>query len=530
MKHFLKNKGKRLTATVLSAVMCLMALPMSAFAFTAEEGKSVEAYYGSYYLGSDGEYYRSADYDFIAYDSNGNTSLHAHDGGGKRAKLMIRDGSGERQLMCIESGVDYNAGGSYESTSGKNSSYFQNLPVSAQYGIMLTSLYGWQPGMTAPIGGTNEDDFSIATQTIMWEYQQQLRISPTTLQANSYGVRGDTYFSMIQGRPAEQCYNWILEQMKTHSTVPSFASNQAGSAQTYTLKYNQAQDNYSLTLTDTNNLLTDIHFTSDKGIIVTRNGNEYTFTSKKMIENAVSLSAQKSIPNVVGNLLIWGGNAIAPREVIDLLGVEGYRYYFMTDVAHGQDGAISFERMAQVYNADLANSWGNLVSRTLNMSAKYFDGCSPARGEGWDVRESPLRAASEGLYDRYADHMKAFDYQAAARDVMDFVAAANLYIENSAPWSLAKQAAEDPAKADELAFVIWGLIEAIRIAAALLAPFTPATSAEVARRIGEAGLLEGETDLERLCAWGAYAGGCAVEKGAALFPRLAEEDIPGGQA
>lgn len=346
MKHFLKNKGKRLTATVLSAVMCLMALPMSAFAFTAEEGKSVEAYYGSYYLGSDGEYYRSADYDFIAYDSNGNTSLHAHDGGGKRAKLMIRDGSGERQLMCIESGVDYNAGGSYESTSGKNSSYFQNLPVSAQYGIMLTSLYGWQPGMTAPIGGTNEDDFSIATQTIMWEYQQQLRISPTTLQANSYGVRGDTYFSMIQGRPAEQCYNWILEQMKTHSTVPSFASNQAGSAQTYTLKYNQAQDNYSLTLTDTNNLLTDIHFTSDKGIIVTRNGNEYTFTSKKMIENAVSLSAQKSIPNVVGNLLIWGH----PGKQTMVSGAEDPVYFYMNIktettgighiVKHSEDGKV----------------------------------------------------------------------------------------------------------------------------------------------------------------------------------------------
>ena len=122
MKHFLKNKGKRLTAAVLSAVMCLMALPMSAFAFTAEEGKSVEAYYGSHYLGSDGKNYHSADYDFIAYDSNGNTSFHSHDGGAARAKLMIRDGSGERQLMCIESGVDYNAGGSYESTSGKNSS------------------------------------------------------------------------------------------------------------------------------------------------------------------------------------------------------------------------------------------------------------------------------------------------------------------------------------------------------------------------------------------------------------------------
>ena len=346
MKHFLKTKGKRLTAALLSAVMFLMALPMSAFAFTAEEGKSVEAFYGSYYLGSDGDYYRSGNYNFIAYDSNGNTSLHAHSGGGRRAKLMIRDGSGERQLMCIESGVDYNAGGSYDSMSGKNSSYFQNLPLSVQYGIMLTSLYGWQPGRIAPIGGTNEDDFSIATQTIMWEYQQQLRTSPTALQTNSYGISGDTYFSLIQGRPAESCYYWILEQMKTHATVPSFTSNQAGSAQTYTLKYNQAQDNYSLTLTDTNNLLTDIHFTSDKGITVTRNGNQYTFTSKNMIENAVSLSAQKNVPNSAGSLLIWGH----PGKQTMVSGAEDPVYFYMNIktettgighiVKHSEDGKV----------------------------------------------------------------------------------------------------------------------------------------------------------------------------------------------
>ena len=71
------------------------------------------------------------------------------------------------------------------------------------------------------------------------------------------------------------------------------------------------------------------------------------------------------------------GNAIAPQDVIDMLGVEGYRYYFMTDVVPGTDGAISFDRMEQVYNADLANSWGNLISRSLNMSGKYFDGCAP---------------------------------------------------------------------------------------------------------------------------------------------------------
>ena len=73
------------------------------------------------------------------------------------------------------------------------------------------------------------------------------------------------------------------------------------------------------------------------------------------------------------------GNAIAPREVIEKLGVEGYRYYFMTDVTPGTDGAISFGRMEQVYNADLANSWGNLISRSTNMCIKYFEGATPER-------------------------------------------------------------------------------------------------------------------------------------------------------
>ena len=208
------------------------------------------------------------------------------------------------------------------------------------------------------------------------------------------------------------------------------------------------------------------------------------------------------------------GNAIAPQQVLDLLGVEGYRYYFMTDVAHGADGAISFERMAQVYNADLANSWGNLVSRTLNMSAKYFDGASPARGDGYAERESPLRDAAADVYERYAKAMGAFDYQAGAREAMALAEAANLYIEQSAPWALAK----DPSRADDLAFVIWGLLETIRLCAVLLAPITPATSAEVMRRLSLSS--EPTDDLRAACAWGQFEGGSPVVKGDALFPRL----------
>lgn len=306
MKHFVKTNAKRIAAAILCAVMCIAALPFSAFAFTAEEGKTVNAYYGAKYIGSDGEKYHSpATYQYITYDSSGNVSLHSKKAGGARSKLMIKDSSGARQVLCIESGVDYSAKGTYTSESGKNNAYFQNLPAAVQYGLMLTSVYGWHPGKTAPVSGTNEDDFAIATQVILWEYQQQLRTSPTTLTANSYGIPADTYYKGIQGRPAEKSYDWLLSQMKSHATVPSFASHRSGSAEVYTLKYNQAADNYSLTLTDTNNTLADIKF-SASGITVSRSGNQYTFTSKKMIESAVGITAQKSIPNIDGNILIWG--------------------------------------------------------------------------------------------------------------------------------------------------------------------------------------------------------------------------------
>ena len=366
MKNFAKSKGKRITAALLCAVMCIMSLPLSAFAFTAEEGKTVNAYYGDKYVSADGEmYYSPSTYQYIAYDSNGNESLHTQSAGNSRTKLMIKDSSGSRQIMCIESGIPYNAGGTYDSKSGTNSSYFQNLPTTAQYGIMLTSVYGWRPGKTAPISGTNEDDFSMATQVILWEYQQQLRTSPTTLKANSYGVPADTYFKGIKGRPAEKCYNWLLTQMQNHATIPSFASNKSSSATTYTLKYNQAADNYSLTLTDTNNTLSDIKF-SASGITVSRSGNKYTFTSNKMIETAVSITAQKNVPGIDGNFLVWG----YPGKQTMMSGAEDPVVFYLkikTEttgvghiVKHSEDGKVANIKF---------NIAGNGVNQTVTTKA-----------------------------------------------------------------------------------------------------------------------------------------------------------------
>ena len=366
MKNFAKSKGKRITAALLCAVMCIMSLPLSAFAFTAEEGKTVNAYYGDKYVSADGEmYYSPSTYQYIAYDANGNESLHTQSAGNSRTKLMIKDSSGSRQIMCIESGIPYNAGGTYDSKSGTNSSYFQNLPTTAQYGIMLTSVYGWRPGKTAPISGTNEDDFSMATQIILWEYQQQLRTSPTTLKANSYGVPADTYYQCIKGRPAEKCYDWLLTQMQSHATIPSFASNKSSSATTYTLKYNQAADNYSLTLTDTNNTLSDIKF-SASGITVSRSGNKYTFTSNKMIETAVSVTAQKNVPGIDGNFLVWG----YPGKQTMMSGAEDPVVFYLkikTEttgvghiVKHSEDGKVANIKF---------NISGNGVNQTVTTKA-----------------------------------------------------------------------------------------------------------------------------------------------------------------
>ena len=214
------------------------------------------------------------------------------------------------------------------------------------------------------------------------------------------------------------------------------------------------------------------------------------------------------------------GNAMAPLDLVDRYGVDAYRYYFMTDVQLGADGSISLERMDQVYNADLANSWGNLCSRVLNMAGKYFDWAVPAVDRELPAyAESPLRTIAEGLYPRVSAAFDELDYSGAAEAIFELVYAANHYVEDSAPWAIAK----DPERGGELAVVIYNLLESIRIVAALLAPFTPRVSNEVWRRLGLSG-LDAVDDIAAVAQWGALPDGSPIEKGDALFPRIVEDE------
>ncbi len=240
------------------------------------------------------------------------------------------------------------------------------------------------------------------------------------------------------------------------------------------------------------------------------------------------------------------GNVMDPMALAQIFSVDGYRYYFLSDVQFGSDGSISLERMLQVYNADLANSWGNLCSRALNMTGKYLEGKTPELWEKTvkkltEEKGNPLaELVKGGLQGRYAAAFGAEDYSGALSVVMELVDAANLYIEQSAPWGLAKAAAieaeeaaergEDldqakaPTQADRLSFVLYNVLESMRIIALLFAPVMPESSAEVWKRLGLDDLFAVK-DLAEACTWGGLPSGLDTTVGEPLFMRLAEEDI-----
>lgn len=238
---------------------------------------------------------------------------------------------------------------------------------------------------------------------------------------------------------------------------------------------------------------------------------------------AMLMAAGYPIPNAVfghGFLLTKGekmsksrGNSVMPADLVKVFGVDGYRYYFMRDIQFGHDGSISMERMVQVYNSDLANTWGNLVSRVFNMTGKYFDGKVPQAPAS--AAENPLSSIAAKLYKTYDDCMQELDFTGAADAVMELAGATNHYVEDSAPWALAK----DPAKADELASVIYNALEACRIIAMYLWPYCPNTSSDVWKRLGLSDLNK-LTDIEGQSAWGLLPAGNPVQNGDALFPRL----------
>jgi methionyl-tRNA synthetase len=204
---------------------------------------------------------------------------------------------------------------------------------------------------------------------------------------------------------------------------------------------------------------------------------------------------------------------IHPFDLLDRFGVDSYRWYFIREVAFGQDGNFSLESMIDRHNADLANGLGNLVSRVLAMVESYFDGVVPepaAPGAEADVPAVIADAAA-----RYDAHMNAVELQAALGAIWTVVTRANGYLVEKEPWRLAK----DPDARDELAGVLYASVETLRALAVLVQPIMPSAAARLWAQLG----LEAPIEAERLpaaVAWGRLKPGTRTTKGAPLFPRI----------
>ena len=197
---------------------------------------------------------------------------------------------------------------------------------------------------------------------------------------------------------------------------------------------------------------------------------------------------------------------IAPARLVDDFGVDGFRYHFLRDTPFGPDGDFSYERMVDRYNADLANNFGNLVSRVATVVGKKCEGVGPApRADSQlaQVAADSHAAATEA----WANTQPSVALEATWRLIRE----TNALLEATEPWKL------DPGP--EVNGVLGDALEAVRIVAILASPAIPNACAEAWRRIGLAGSPLDER-LPEAAAWGRYPGGLTVTKGTPLFPRV----------
>lgn len=209
------------------------------------------------------------------------------------------------------------------------------------------------------------------------------------------------------------------------------------------------------------------------------------------------------------------GNVIYADKLAEKFGVDGVRYYALSEMPYASDGSITYESVIGRYNTDLANNLGNLVNRTVAMTKKYFGGVIPTP-HGDEGTDAELKSTAAECVKKFGENMDTFHIADACADVFTMLRRANKYIDETAPWTLAKS---DETK-ERLETVIYNLLETIRIGGVLLTALIPETADSIFRQIGS-----DKRDYDSVFTFGGLESGHEVGEAKPLFQRIDEEEF-----
>lgn len=333
-RNMYEKKGK---LKKVLAILLIMSVVISGYFFGPEKSDALEAgdiakvSFDGYLMGTENKYYTmDLNGSVLFYRADGSTYVDKISGKelSKRRHMILTDTStGEkREGYCVEFDAEIKASApSYTSGGYLNDTiYFQNLPQDVRKLILAATYYGQNGSNKLPVSGVNSEDYYFATQMLIWEVQQQIRVFERdssgritgTKLIDNHGMGKDFFYRYIKGRAAEKCYNYMVENIKKHFVTPDFIGETASQASPIMLKYSMETEAWHGTAADGSNDF-DMKW-SDSDIEYSKTGKEHRFTSKAPIngEKVIKVKRRTDEGSSAENLLIWNNNVDKNLQVV----------------------------------------------------------------------------------------------------------------------------------------------------------------------------------------------------------------------